>query len=115
MNILSSTDQTYGETFLTKCLQQQLVFRINEKVIKKGRLILFRRNHFFIQITILNDKLIRESFEVPFPLSVETYEKEGLIYFDYRINSLRLSAPLISKKKVSSSYFNKILEIQTVR
>ena len=108
------SEQTYGESFLTQSLQKQLAFRINEKTIKKGRLLLFRRNHFFIQVTLLTEKNIKESFEIPFPLKVESYDKEGLIYFDYRINSLNLTTPLILKKKISSSYFNKILEIQTL-
>jgi hypothetical protein len=114
MHTLSLLDQTYGEAFLTKCLQKQIAFRINEKTIKRGRLLLFRRNHFFIQITLLTDKNIRESFEIPFPLKTEFYEKEGLIYFDYRLNSLNLGINLLVKKKISSSYFDKILEIQSL-
>lgn len=114
MNTFFTLDQTPGEIFLTKCLQQQIVFRINEKIIKKGRLILFRRNHFFIQITVINEKSCKDNFEIPFPLNIETYEKEGLVYFDYRINSLRLNNFIPTKKRISSSYFNKILEIQIV-
>ena len=114
MKNFSITEQTYGEAFLTECLQKQITFRVNEKVVKKGRLILCRRNHFFIQVTLLSDKHTKENFEIPFPLKVESYDKEGLMYFDYRVNSLNLTIPLSSKKKVSSSYFNKILEIQTL-
>lgn len=109
----SISSQSFGEDFLISCLQQQLIFRIANKIIKKGRLLLFRRNHFFIQITLLNEKNEKESFEIPFPLKVEVYEDEKLMYFDYRIDSLNILTPLLVSKKVSSSYFNKILEIQT--
>lgn len=102
----------YGELFLKQCLQRSVLFRINEKTIKKGKLILFKRNHYFIQMTVLNENNSRESFEVPFPLHIEFHEKEGLMYFDYRIAKLNLKEPLNITKKVSSSYFNKILEIQ---
>lgn len=103
---------SYGEAFLTKCLQQRISLRINNKTVKRGRFLLFRRNHFFIQITILNEKNQRESFEIPFPLKAESYDEEGLLYFDYRLSSLNLKSSIFPTKKVSSTYYNKILEIQ---
>lgn len=112
---LELTSQSFGEGFFTKNLQQQLSFSINTKTVKKGRLLLFRRNHFFIQITLMSFKNEKESFEIPFPFKVETHEGEGLMYFDYRLGSLNTISTLIVPKKISSSYFNKILEIQVCR
>ena len=104
-------EQVPGEHFLLPLLQKQLVFSLNNKVIKQGRFLLFRRVHYFIQIAIANDKAIRENFEIPIPFRVENYSEDGLLYFDYRISSLNIECLPDIPTKVSSSYFNKILEI----
>jgi hypothetical protein len=102
-----------GELFLRDNLQKPVKFILGNKALKTGRLLLFKKNHFFIQLTLLNEKQQRENFEIPFPFKLELYKNEGLVYFDYRMSSLNTTTPLILKK-VSSSYFNKILEVQFV-
>jgi hypothetical protein len=104
-----------AEIFFTKYLQTDFVFSTSNKVSKKGKFLLFKRNHFFIQITLLNNKGMKENFEIPFPYKIELYEPEGLLYFDYRISSLNLSKPILTPSKISSNYYNKILEIQTIK
>lgn len=114
-----STDNTYqiavdhipGESFLISCLQKSLTFSINNKTIKRGKLLLFRRVHYFIQIALQSESKIRENFEIPIPFQIENYEEEGLLYFDYRPSSLKVSSLPIVASKISSSYYNKILEI----
>ena len=106
-----STDFIPGENFLFEHLQKPLTFVLNNKTVKKGRLILYKRVHFYIQITIINSSNERENFDIPIPFKVEDYTSEGLLYYDYRLSSLRLSTKLNPTKKISSSYFNKILEI----
>jgi hypothetical protein len=101
-----------GEIFLKSNLQKKVIFSINNKVIKKGKMLLYRKNHFYVQITVLNEKQSKENFEIPFPFGVEIHETEGLMYLDYRISSLNLTLPLLNPNKVSSSYYNKILELQ---
>ena len=107
-------DQVPGEQFLVASLQKQVMFSLNGKMVKKGRLILFRRMHFFVQIALLTDKNQRENFEIPIPFKVENYQEEGLLYFDYRLDSLETDELPNIPDKVPSVYFNKILEIQTV-
>lgn len=105
-------EQIPGEKFLISFLQKNLKFSINNKIVKKGRLILFRRFHYFIQISLLSEKGTRENFDLPIPFKVENYEDDGLLYFDYRLKSLEVeNLPKISQK-VCSIYFDKILEIQ---
>jgi hypothetical protein len=99
-----------GEDFFVTCLQKNLGFCIGNKTIKCGKLLLFKRSHFFIQITLSNQKKEKENFEIPFPFKIETHGDEGIMYFDYRLEALDIPAPII-QSKVSSSYFNKILEI----
>ena len=107
-------DQIPGEDFLLSCLQKPISFSINNKVLKKGRLLLFRRAHYFIQVTLQTEKSIRENIEIPIPFKVENYEEDGLMYFDYRLGSLNVSFIPKLPEKVPSVYFNKILEIAAV-
>lgn len=107
-------DQVPGEPFLISCLQKNMNFSINNKTIKCGRLLLFRRVHYYIQIALLTEKNLRENFEIPIPFKVENYSDEGLLYFDYRLDSLQVDNMPRIPDKVSSIYFNRILEIQTV-
>lgn len=109
-----------GEGFLTRALQTPVKFVLGQKVIKQGRLVLFKRAHYYLHITLMTSKNIKESFEIPIPFRVEEYQHEGLAYFDYRLQGLvGLQEELnqkLSKVKIKntnpSQYYNKILEIQ---
>jgi hypothetical protein len=110
-----------GEEYFTKSLQYPIIFTLGKKVLKQGRLIIFKRTHYYIQVTLLNSKNIRESFEIPIPFKTDYYPNEGLMFFDYRLRSLVGSNPeaeqLVNAFKVKninpSQYYNKILEIKT--
>jgi len=109
-----------GETFLTRHLQSPIKFTLGEKVIKEGRLVLFKRAHYYLNITLFTSKNNKESFEIPIPFRVEEYFYEGLAFFDYRLQGLlglksefneKLSKVRI-KNTNPSQYYNKILEIK---
>jgi hypothetical protein len=109
-----------GETFLTRHLQSPIKFTLGEKVIKEGRLVLFKRAHYYLNITLFTSKNNKESFEIPIPFRVEEYFHEGLAFFDYRLQGLlglksefneKLSKVRI-KNTNPSQYYNKILEIK---
>lgn len=109
-----------GESFLERHLQSSIKFTLGQKVIKQGRLVLFKRTHYYLHITLFTQKNNKESFEIPIPFKVEEYRHEGLAYFDYRFQGLcGLSEEInnrLSKIKIKninpSQYYNKILEIQ---
>ena len=109
-----------GEGFLERHLQSPIKFILGQKVIKQGRLVLFKRAHYYLHITLMTSKNIKESFEIPIPFRVEEYAHESLAYFDYRLQGLvGLQEELnqkLSKAKIKninpSQYYNKILEIQ---
>lgn len=103
-----------GESFFVSCLQQSVIFSLNNKIIKRGKMILFRRVHYFIQFAFLTEKGTRENFEIPIPFNIETHEEEGLMYLDYRPQSLKVENLPRIPDKVSCNYFNKILEMQIV-
>ena len=106
-----SIENIPGESFLLNCLQKNLTFSINNRAIKKGRLLLFRRVHYFIQIALQSENRVQENFEIPIPFQTESYKEDGLLYFDYRPASLHVSPLPKITNKISSTYFNKILEI----
>lgn len=111
------------ENFFTQNLQTPISFTLGSKTLRKGRLIIFKRSHFFIQVSLMTTKKAQEIFEIPIPFKTEYYHQENLIYFDYRINSLfgndmpentieALERQMI--KNTPSQYLNKILEIQAI-
>lgn len=111
-----------GEEFFTKSLQSHIVFTLGKKILKQGRLIIFKQQHYYIQLTLLSSKNIRETFEIPIPFLTESYPLEKLIYFDYRLRTLAENNDDISnrltkiniKNTIPSQYYNKILEIKIV-
>jgi len=115
-------DSFPGEDFFTSSLQSQLVFTLGKKVLKQGKLIIFKQAHFYIQLTMLSNKNVRETFEIPIPFFTERYPNERLVFFDYRIRALAGNNNEISErlKKVfiknttPAQYYNKILEIKTL-
>lgn len=99
-------------SLLVPFLQKPLVFMVKGKVIKRGRLLLFKKSHFFLQFSLETCKKMKENLDVPHPFNIEFYSDEDLLYFDYRLSSLMVeNLPTISHK-VPSLYFNNILEIQ---
>lgn len=113
-------NQKIEDDYFFKHLQSLLSFTLGKKVLRKGRLIIFKKTHYFFQITILNSKNQIECFEIPLPFKTEYHSEENLLYFDYRIKTLSMGDKNLEKKllcqigKITpSQYFNKILEIQT--
>ena len=113
-------DQIPGEDFFTKSLQTPITFNLGSKTLRKGRLIIFKRSHFFIQVSLLSSKNSIETFEIPIPFKTEYYPEENLIYFDYRLNAftdydedIQDTIRYQVSKNTPSQYLNKILEIQT--
>jgi len=116
-------DEMSWEDFFTKNLQSSISFTLGPKTVRKGRLIIFKRSHYFIQISLVSSKKSQEVFEIPIPFKTEYYPEENLIYFDYRTNCLIENnldddvVPVFKRqiaKNNPSQYFNKILEIQTL-
>lgn len=110
-----------SEDILTTSLQKQFTFTLKNKVIKRGKLILFKKVHYHLQLTLLNNKGNKENFEIPIPFKTEYHHSkdENVLYFDYRISTLSGNDKKIEKvlneyriKNIEpSQYFNSILEI----
>jgi hypothetical protein len=112
-------DHIPGEKLLADNLQQQLSFSLNNKTFKTGRLVLFKRVHYNITITLQTLKRGMENFEIPIPFKTDFCVERNSIIFDYRILTLSFKNKEIEKRlhnvKVKnvepSQYYNNILEI----
>lgn len=82
------------EAFLTNNFQKNIEIEVDDKSIKKGKFILYKiasvTNYFHIELYIerpTNREKI-DTIKIPIPFEYEAYPDEGLLYFDYRVNSL---------------------------
>lgn len=107
-----SLEHVPGESYFIDLLQKPLRFSINNELIKSGKLLLFRRVHYFIQLALLTNKGARENFEIPIPFRIESHEEDHLLYFDYRLASLGIAVPQLPEK-INSIFFDRILEIDS--
>ena len=111
----------YGTGLEKACkflLQKEITLELNNKVYKKGKLLLFYQKNFYITFVMDTAKKLKDKIEIPIPYDIEMYEDENLLYFDYRIKSLSKYAPQIEtnlivypKKITGNKFWNSILSI----
>ena len=73
------------ESHLNNFLLKPVMFKINDKVIKKGKLKIFSIKQFFIKFNLeINDDI--KVFEVPYPFKMHV--DTSCITFEYTLSSL---------------------------
>jgi hypothetical protein len=99
-------------------LQKNLRLEVKNKLFKQGKLILFYQKNFYITFVMNTLKKKDEKVELPIPFGFELHQKDNLIYFDYRIQTLAKYAPDIEtnliiypKKSSTNKFWNSILLI----
>lgn len=104
------------ETAVNKLLQQKIIFSLNGKVLKSGKLILFCVKDFYLVFTIQNQN-VKKHFEIPYPYSFS--EIINSVVFDYSIHKLcqknsriESNAKLLSTAKKPNKFFNAIADIK---
>jgi hypothetical protein len=106
------------EETLKDLLQKDLKLMINNKQYRRGKLLLFKQSNYFIEFTILKNVEDIKRFEIPIPFGIEKWDKEGLVYFDYRLKTLAKSNTVVYEmlKKLpaegNNKFYNNILEFQ---
>jgi len=106
------------EDVLKKILQQNISIILGDKVLKKGKLVLFKQVHYCLELSLKNKDNNIKKIELPIPFNVENWEDDNLIYFDYRLSTLAKTKPqlqqLIQKLAVNKphKFYNQILEIE---
>ncbi len=115
-NNFSEIDDT-----LKEFLQQDLIIKLNNQSYKKGKLILFNKSYFSINLIlkkIKKDKLKTEVLKVPYPF--EYYIKNNCLYFDYKLKSFFKNdedLPILFKgvrKPDFSKFYDKLLEMSVL-
>jgi hypothetical protein len=111
-------------TTLDQLLQKKLEFYIDNRLYKKGHLILYRMKHldnyFYIDLVIEKESKKLETLKINYPFVLEFYADDGL-YLDYRISAFTKNKEVQEqikelKQKITSDnrLFNKILYIKIV-
>jgi hypothetical protein len=112
------------ESILKRYFQQKIEIRIGEELIKSGQFLLFQNsldnsNYFFALSIKRKDKI--DLIKIPYPYAIDEYEDEGLLYLDYRTQTLvknnvellaKLNAYTATQLEEKSKFFDKIVEIQ---
>ena len=112
-------DNIPGMDYLVHALQRGVQLNLNKKTVKTGKLILFKRIHYCIHLTLQNSKMGIDNYEVPIPFNTEYYSDSGHIYLDYRIITLTRkdtkNEKILTQYKehvdLASTFYDKILEI----
>ena len=105
------------EQQLNKFLLKTVTFKLNNKVVKKGKLKLFSIKQFFIKFNIdINNEI--KVYEIPYPFKI--HENENGIAFEYTLSSFCNSdvSSLFYKiktinKKTSNKMFDNFLFMLT--
>lgn len=107
------------EKAISSMLQTNVVFALESKILKKGKLILFCIKDFFCVFTLLSEeKNKRIVYEIPYPFSLGNHPKK--IVFDYTLSTfcrnntnLEFLAKKINYGK-PSKFFNKKITISSI-
>lgn len=75
------------DKILQQFLQSKIVIKIDNKVLKTGKLKLFNIKQYFIRLHIENDKNIVKVLELPYPFLMKYNEGVGCT-LNYRLTSL---------------------------
>jgi hypothetical protein len=111
-------NDTYIEKNCNKLLQKNVSFEIKNKILKKGKIVLFYQRNFFIIFVIETDKKNHEKLEIPIPYNIEAHDEDHLMFFDYRIKTLKTHLfdvepyfTIFNPKVAKSKFFDSILTI----
>lgn len=101
------------EKTLNYFLQREVNFSIDNKSVKKGRLILCNIRDFYITFYLRHNNE-QKRYELPYPFNVSITD-QGII-FDYTLNTLSCNSDdmlyklrSLTKKKNTKIYDNKVL------
>ena len=79
-------DEIYDIDILNELLQRDVVFYIKQKVLRKGKLLLYNQADYYIKFNILTNKNILKTFEIPYPFSI--YKRHNNICLSYLLTDL---------------------------
>ena len=67
-------------------LQKDVVFMLGQKSVRKGKLMLYNMNDYYVKFVIRTNKNINKTYEVPYPYQVTSDDTH--VRFSYTIEDL---------------------------
>ena len=74
------------EKSISHLLQRSVQFKVGDKILRKGKLIIFKVKDFYITFTIINDRGETKYYDLPYPFSVNVTDTGAEL--DYTLDSL---------------------------
>jgi hypothetical protein len=74
------------ERELEHLLQRKVKFTINDKITRRGKLLIYQVKDFYITFTLITASGDKKTYDLPYPFKVTT-TLDGAI-FDYTLNTL---------------------------
>ena len=102
------------ETLIRPFLQKRIKFKLGEKVLREGKLLLLNNKDYYIVFNIRTPQGIK-SFEIPHPFNI--IEHGGKLAFDYKLKSiyrtnLHLEVMIKTGLQSKSKLYDKILTLE---
>lgn len=105
------------DSFIKPLLQKEVSFNFKHKTYKRGKLLLYKLSGNYLSFTIVNEKK-RETFEIPYPFSVENTEKEIIFNYTFEALSEKDFLLLITLKSINKvkncKFYDNILTVKTL-
>lgn len=102
------------ESDLNYFLQRNIVFVLENKIIKEGKLFLYNQKDYYLIFYIRSNNNEQKKFEIPYPFSIQRHN--NYLIFDYSLSAIssgdtELYYRLVSLNQNSNSRFynNKII------
>lgn len=67
-------------------LLKQVIFSLGEKTVRKGKLILFTHDDYYVKFMLQTNKNVNKNYEIPYPYRVLT--GDNYVKFSYTISDL---------------------------
>jgi len=71
---------------LKNFLLKPVVFILNDKTVRKGKLILFHQSDYYVKFTLQTNKNITKIYEIPYPYKILARNEQ--VTFSYMISDL---------------------------
>lgn len=88
---------------LENYLQRDVNFNIEHKTVRRGRLLLYNINDYYIKFTIMTNKNVQKNYEVPYPFLIENHDTH--VIMSYKILDLVRGN---TKKEITARQFEPI-------
>ena len=76
------------QKILETLLQREIHITCNNRILRKGKFILYTVKDYYISIILKNNKDVNKTYEMPYPFHMVYDEEKDDIVFDYTIDTL---------------------------